>query len=79
LSKSGDVMRVQDADGVFDTGGKQNGGAGGKKGYIYLSFCDFLVQLALLVNEHKMAQPSSCTTTRHRINEEPRDEIWYLW
>ena len=26
-------------------GGKENGGVGRKKGYIYLSLCDFLFQL----------------------------------
>jgi len=44
-------------------------------GYIYSSSCDFLVQLVLLVNEHKTAQPSSRRTTRHHMNEEPRNEI----
>jgi len=63
-------VRVQHTGGVFDMGGKENGGEGGKKGYIYSSSCDFLVQLVLLANEHKTAQPSSCTTTRHLTNEE---------
>ena len=75
LCKSRVVERVQDPGGVFNTGGKQNGGEGGKMGYIYSSSCDFLVQLVLLVNEHKTAQPSSCRTTRHLMNEEPRNEI----
>jgi hypothetical protein len=56
---------------VFNTGGKQNVGEGGKMGYIYSSSCDVLVQLVLLVNEHKTAQLSSCRTTRHLINEDP--------
>jgi len=75
LYKSRDVVIVQDAGGVFNTEGKENGGEGGKKGYIYSISCDFLVQLVLLVNEYNMAQPSSCTTTRHLMNEEPRYEI----
>jgi hypothetical protein len=33
------------------------------------------ISCVLLINEHKMAQPSSCTTTRHHMDEEPRDEI----
>jgi len=37
LYKSHDVKIVQDAGGVFNTGGKENGGVGGKKGYIYSS------------------------------------------
>jgi len=31
----------------------------------------------LLVNEHKTAQPSSCRTIRHLMNDKPRDEIEY--
>jgi len=38
LCKSHDVERVQDAGGVLNTGEKENGGVGGKKGYIYSSF-----------------------------------------
>jgi len=34
----------EDAVGVYNTGGQQNGGVGGKKGYISLSSGDFLVQ-----------------------------------
>jgi len=45
LCKSRDVEIVQDDGGVFNTGGKDNGGVGGKKGYIYSSSYDFLVQL----------------------------------
>jgi hypothetical protein len=44
LGKSRDVEIVQDAAGVFITGGKDNGGVDGKKGSIYLSSSDFLVQ-----------------------------------
>ena len=73
--KTHDVKRVQDAGGVFSTEGKVNGGEGGKQGYIYSSSCDFLDQLVLLGNEHKTAQRSSSTTTRHHMNENPRDEI----
>jgi len=36
--------RDQDAVGVYNTGGKEKGGGGGKKGYIYSSSGDFLVQ-----------------------------------
>jgi len=59
LSKSYAVERVEDARSALNTGGIQNGGVGGKKGYIYSSSCNFVVQLVLLVNAHKMAQPSS--------------------
>jgi len=45
LCKSRFVEGVQDPGGVFNTGGKQNGGEGGKMAYIYSSSCDFLVQL----------------------------------
>jgi len=75
LWKSHVFETVQDLCGVFNMGGKQNGGEGIEMGYIYSSFCDFLVQLVLLVNEHKTAQPSSCRTTRHLMNEKPRNEI----
>jgi hypothetical protein len=30
------------AGGVIDKGGKDNGGVGGKKGYIYSSSCDLI-------------------------------------
>jgi len=30
------------AGSVFNTGGKENGGVGGKKGYIYSSSCDLV-------------------------------------
>jgi len=33
--------------GMYYTGGKEQGGVGGKKGYVYLSSGDFLVQLVL--------------------------------
>jgi len=45
LCKSRDVDIIQDPGGVFNMGGKEKGGVGGKKGYIYLSSSDFLVQL----------------------------------
>jgi hypothetical protein len=35
----------------------------------------WFIPCVLLVNEPKMAQPSSCTTTRHLMKEEPRDKI----
>jgi len=34
---------------VYNTGGKENGGVGGNKGYTYSSFGDFLVQLVSFV------------------------------
>jgi len=33
------------------------------------------IACVMLLNEHKPAQPSSCTTTRQSMNEEPLDEI----
>ena len=45
LGKSRDVEIVQDAGGVYNTGGKEKGGVGGKQGYIYSTSGDFLVQL----------------------------------
>ena len=42
LCKSRDVNIVQDAAGVFNRGGKDSGDVGGKKGYIYFSFCDLI-------------------------------------
>jgi len=45
LSKSRCVEISQDASSVYNTGVKENGGVGGKKGYIYSSAGDFLVQL----------------------------------
>jgi hypothetical protein len=75
LCKSRVVERVQDPGSVFNTGGKQNGLEGGKIEYIYSSSCDFLVELVLLVNGPKTAQPSSCRATRHLMNKEPRNEI----
>jgi hypothetical protein len=34
---------------VYNTGGKENAGVGGKKGYIYLSSGEFSVQLVSFV------------------------------
>jgi len=45
LCKSRDVEIIQDTGGVFNMGGKENGGVGGKNEYIYPSSCNFLVQL----------------------------------
>ena len=86
LFKSWAVEIVPDAGGVINSGGKENGGRGGKNGYIYLSSCDFLDQLVRYVNSDsypafcssmntKIAQPSSCKTTSHLKNEKPQDEI----
>jgi hypothetical protein len=69
------VKRVQDPGGVINAGGTQNVDEGGKMGYLYTSSCDILVQLVMLVSEHTTAQPSSSRTTRHLMNEEPRNEI----
>jgi len=44
LCQSCDVEIDHDAGGVFNTGGNENEGVGGKKGYIHLSSCNFLVQ-----------------------------------
>jgi hypothetical protein len=35
----------------------------------------WFISCIVLVNEHKTAQPSSCTTTTHLMNEEPQHEI----
>jgi hypothetical protein len=70
-----DVERVEDAGSVFNTEGKENGCVGGKMRYIYSRSCDFWIQRVLLVNEPKMGQPSSCTTTRHFMAKKPRDGI----
>jgi hypothetical protein len=42
LCKSRDVKIVQDAGSVFNKGGKENGGVGGMKGYIYSSSCNLI-------------------------------------
>ena len=44
LCKSRDV-EIRIPVSVYNTGGKENGGVGGKRGYIYSSAGDFLVQL----------------------------------
>ena len=77
LCKSSNVKRVQDAGSVLNTGGKGNGGVGGKKRYIYLRSSDFFIELVLLVNENNTAQCLSCTTTSHLIIRKPRDQILY--
>jgi hypothetical protein len=68
VCKSRDVVRVEHAGIVLNLKGKENEGVGRKKGYRYLISCDFLVQLALLVNEHKLAPPSSGKTTTYVIS-----------
>ena len=45
FGKSCDVEIVQEARVVFNTGEKDNERVGRKRGYIYSSSCDFLVQL----------------------------------
>jgi len=42
LCKSRGVKIVQDAASVFNTGGRYNGGVGGKKGSIYSNACDLI-------------------------------------
>jgi len=42
LCESRDVEKVQDAGGVSNMWGKENGGLGGKKGYIYSSAHDLI-------------------------------------
>ena len=54
--RSCDVEGVEHAGGELNMGRKENVGVGRKKGYIYSSSCNFLVQLVSLVNKHKMAQ-----------------------
>jgi hypothetical protein len=78
VCKSRVVKRVQDAGGVFNTGGKQNGGDRGMMGYIYSSSSDFMVQLVLSVNEPKTAQSLSCGITRNVMNKEPRKRFCIL-
>jgi hypothetical protein len=77
LRKSHHVERVWEAGSVYDLGGNKNGGKGRKNGDTYSSLCNFLVQLDLLAIEHKMAQPSTCTTTGHRMNEKAREKNLY--
>jgi hypothetical protein len=48
LCKSHDVERLEDAGGVLNTGGNENGGVGGFTGYIYSSFCDLIHILRLV-------------------------------
>jgi hypothetical protein len=45
LGKTYDIERVEDAGSVLNTGGKVNGGDGGKKGYMYSTFCDLILIL----------------------------------
>jgi len=40
--ESRNVERVEDVGGVLHTGGKENGGVGRKKGYIYSSSWDLI-------------------------------------
>jgi hypothetical protein len=71
------IQRVDDTSSVLNTGGKEIRGVGGKKGYIYSTSCDVLVQLVLLVKAHKMAKLSCCTATRNFMKKKPRDGIRY--
>ena len=50
LCKSRDVKIAQDAVGGYNTGGREKGGVCGKKGSIYSSSSDFLVQLMRYAN-----------------------------
>jgi len=84
--KSRNVETVQDAGGRFDTEWKDHGGFGRKKGYMYLSWRDFSVQLVRYANCD--SYPALCwliNTKRPTMhfaqlpgnlrNEKPRDEI----
>ena len=42
------VERVEDAGHVLNAAGKENGGEGGKKGYIYSSSCDLIYILRFI-------------------------------
>jgi len=69
--RSCDVETVQDAGGLGNTDGKDNGGECWKKGYIYSCYFDCCVQNYVSVTEYTMAQLVSRTTTRHRRDEKP--------
>jgi hypothetical protein len=74
LGMSHDVEGDEDAGGMLNTGGKENGGVGAKNGCIYSSSCDFFIQHVSLFNEHKTAQPASCRTTRPLTTRKPLEE-----
>jgi len=63
--KSRDVEIVQNAGGVFTTWRNENGGVGGKKGCIYSSWCDFLVQLESYDNFDSYLAFCWLTNTKH--------------
>jgi len=42
------VEAVENAGGVLNTGGQENGGGGSKKGYTYSSSCDLIDILRLV-------------------------------
>jgi len=51
MCRSHEVEIVRDAGTVFNIGGKEIGGVWKKKGYIYSSFSDLLVQLVTYDND----------------------------
>jgi hypothetical protein len=63
------------AGGDFNIGRTVNGSIRGKRDIFTLVAAVWFISCFLLVNEHKTAQPSSCTTTRNLVNEIPQDEI----
>jgi hypothetical protein len=81
LCKSHDVEIVLDAGSLFDCrqcfyrGGKENGGDGGKKGYINSAFYYLCIFWVVFDTAQNMARPSSCAAARHLMNEETRDMI----
>jgi hypothetical protein len=75
LCRSHDIEGVQDTGGVFNMGGIQYSGTHRKKGYIYSSCHNLLIQLVLLVIGYETVQPASCRTSRQLMNEQPPDEI----
>jgi len=55
---------------VYNTGGKENGGVGGKKGYIYLSSGDFLVQFVSFVGQRTQNSPEFILQNHQAPHEE---------
>jgi len=69
LCKSHYVEMVQDAGSVFNMGGNVKGGTNGKKGFMYSSFCDCLVQLVRYESFH--SDSAFCwliNTKRHSLH-----------
>ena len=64
MCKLHDVEIVQGFGGVFNTAQNGKGGVGGKKGYIYLSSSDFLVQFGRYDNFYSHSKFCRLTNTR---------------